>query len=106
MKMVIDITLQPLPYEHDVVNLAGYLQGVVSEMTQASALVSINDYDFTDKMSIYRSMRTPSPTHYNTTLGTSGITIFGSNSISQGFQASSVNNVLKAQAHRGHGGPI
>tara|TARA_B100001250_G_scaffold413305_1_gene447018 strand:- start:797 stop:1144 length:348 start_codon:yes stop_codon:yes gene_type:complete len=106
MKTVIEVTLQPLPYEHNVVNLAGYLQSVISEMTGTQTLVDINDFDFTDKMSIFRSMRRPSPTHQNNALSRSGITITGSNSMSVGFQASSISNVASASAHRGHGGPM
>ena len=106
MKTIIEITLHPVPYEHNVINLAGYLQTVVSEITNSKALVDINDYDFTDKMSIFRSMRKPSPTAHNATLSRTGITMGGSNSLAAGFQASSIRNVAVAQAHRGHGGPI
>ena len=104
MKTIIEITLQPLPYEHNVVNLAGYLQAVVSEITNSATLVDINDFDFTDKMSIFRSMRQPSPTHQNSSLSRSGITIGGSNSMSPHYQASSLVNT--AAAHRGHGFPM
>lgn len=105
MKTVIEITLQPIPYEQDVINLAGYLQSVVSEITATKALVDINDYDFTNKMSIFRSMRQASPTHYNTTLSRSGITMGGSNSRSGGFQASSIQGTVKqARAHQQQSG--
>ena len=62
-KTIIEITLPVLPYDHSITNLAGYLQMIVSQMTRSSTIVDINDYDFTDKMSIFRSMRRPSPTH-------------------------------------------
>ena len=71
-KTIIEITLPVLPYQHSVTNLAGYLQTIISQMTNTSTIVEINDYDFTDKMSIFRSMRRPSPTHnrINQTQGT------------------------------------
>lgn len=62
-KTIIEITLPVLPYDHDVTDLAGYLQSIIGQLTRTSTIVEINDYDFTDKMSIFRSMRKPSPTH-------------------------------------------
>ena len=57
MKTIIEITLPTIPYNQDISDLAGYLQQVVSEITNAHTTVSINDYNYTDKVSIFKSMR-------------------------------------------------
>ncbi|MBC8436939.1 hypothetical protein H8D85_01300 [bacterium] len=57
MKTIIEITLPVIPYEQDISDLAGYLQQVVSEMTNSHATVAINDFNYTDKVSIFKSMR-------------------------------------------------
>ena len=57
MKTVIEINLPTIPFDQDVSDLAGYLQQVASELTKTHAVVSINDYDFTDKVSIFKQMK-------------------------------------------------
>tara|TARA_B100000131_G_C18047239_1_gene584909 strand:+ start:62 stop:382 length:321 start_codon:yes stop_codon:yes gene_type:complete len=60
LKINIEITLEPIGYENDISDLAGYLQMVGSELTNARTFVQINDYDFTDKVSVFKGMRRPS----------------------------------------------
>ena len=60
MKYHIEITLPPIPYAVDISDLAGYLHMVATELTKQETQIIINDYDFTDKMSIFRNMRQPS----------------------------------------------
>ena len=60
MRTIIEITLPTIPYDHDVSNLAGYLQMIVSELTKTRAEVAINDFDFTSSVGIFKQMRNPS----------------------------------------------
>ena len=65
MKYTIEITLPTISYSADVSGLAGYMQMVCTELTKQDTRVLINDYDFSDKVSIFRSMRRPSYNNRN-----------------------------------------
>ena len=60
MKIKIQIDLAPIPYEHDISPLTGYLHMIVSEITKTQARINVNDIDFTDKISIFKQLREPS----------------------------------------------
>ena len=46
MKIKIQIDLAPIPYEHDISPLTGYLHMIVSEITKTEVRLNINDIDF------------------------------------------------------------
>jgi len=60
MKIKIQIDLAPIPYEHDISPLTGYLHMIVSEITKTQVRLNVNDIDFTDKISIFKQLREPS----------------------------------------------
>ncbi len=60
MKIKIQVDLTPIPYEHDISPLTGYLHMIVSEVTKTQVRLNINDIDFTDKISIFKQLREPS----------------------------------------------
>ena len=60
MKIKIQIDLAPLPYEHDISPLTGYLHMIISEITRTQVNLNVNDIDFTDKVSIFKQLREPS----------------------------------------------
>jgi hypothetical protein len=60
MKIKIQIDLAPLPYEHDISPLTGYLHMIISEITRTQVKLNVNDIDFTDKVSIFKQLREPS----------------------------------------------
>jgi|TARA_Y100000310_G_C20107145_1_gene545443 hypothetical protein len=57
MRRVIEITLPPIPYEKDISDIVGYLQMIVSEMTNAPVDIQINDIDFTSKIGVFNKNR-------------------------------------------------
>ncbi len=59
-KVNIEITLPEIPWDHNVVDLAGYLQMICSELTHTNARIDINDFDFTNSVSVFKNMRQPS----------------------------------------------
>tara|TARA_B100000131_G_scaffold323088_1_gene379737 strand:+ start:18145 stop:18498 length:354 start_codon:yes stop_codon:yes gene_type:complete len=59
LKRTIEITLAPIPYEHSINDLAGYLHMVGTELTGMMTYVEVNDYDFTDKVSVFKAIRRP-----------------------------------------------
>ena len=60
MKHKIKITLPTLPYDHDVREIIGYLQTVISELTGTNAQVHIDDYDFSSAIGAFKENRKPS----------------------------------------------
>lgn len=60
MRTVVEITLPPIPYDQNIADVMGYLQMVLSEMTESNVTVHVNDYDFTDKIGIFNKNRRPS----------------------------------------------
>lgn len=60
MRTIIEITLPTIPYDHDISNVAGYLQMIATELTKTRAEVAINDIDFTNSVSVFKQMRKPS----------------------------------------------
>jgi len=60
MKHKIEITLPTLPFDYITKDIVAYLQTAISELTGTPTEVYINDYDFTDKVDIFRNKRRPS----------------------------------------------
>ena len=60
MRTVVEITLPPIPYDQNISDVMGYLQMVLSEMTEGSVTLHVNDYDFTDKIGMFNQNRRPS----------------------------------------------
>ena len=60
MRTIIEIAIPTVSYDHDVSNLAGYLQMIAGELTKTPARVSINDFDFTSSVDVFKQMRRPS----------------------------------------------
>jgi len=60
MKIKIQVDLPPVPYDHEISSLSGYLQMIVSEITQGEVRLHVNDIDFTDKISVFKQLRKPS----------------------------------------------
>jgi len=56
----IEVTLPEIPYDHSIVDLAGYLQMICSELTHTQARVDVNDFDFTNSVSVFNQIRKPS----------------------------------------------
>lgn len=57
MRTVVEITLPPLPYDQNISEITGYLSMILSEMTNGEVRLHINDYDFTDKISVFKNTR-------------------------------------------------
>ena len=102
MKITIEITLPPVPYGHDISDLAGYLQMVGGELTGARVFVNVNDYDFTDKVSVFKQMRKPSHIHQQINSIPSG----GSASAIQQAASTGANYAAVAPAYGGFGSSV
>ncbi len=57
MKHKIKITLPTIPYDHNIRDIVGYLQTVISELTGTQAQMFINDYDFSSAIKTFKEQR-------------------------------------------------